>query len=557
MAQPPLLPTPDVPATPRRPRSARLLRWRAPGRRTCIAGLIVLVFIGLIVIASFLVDEPLRRMIERQMNERLKGYSAHIARLSFHPLGLGVTLYGLTFSQNAHPDPAVLNVARLDASIQWRASVHRRVVANFRLQHPKLYLDIQHIREEAKDPTPLTQHGWQQAFEAIYPLKINEVVIADGEAVYVDPGPVKPLRLSNIQLHVDNIRNVRSRERDYPSDLNVSAVVFESGRLTIDGHADFLAEPFIGVKSNVGLKEIPLDYFKPVTNRYNLTVSGGMLSADGLVEYAPTIKVVDLRDAEIRGVKIDYIHTPQNVGVAQKATKATVDVTKQTANRSDLLVRAAHVRVTQSEVGVVNKAAAPEFRVFFTDVNLQVDNLTNQRTEGVGKIHLTGRFMGSGKTDAFMSFRPDPKGPDFDLALKLEETDMTTMNPLLRQYGKFDVVRGRFSLYSELHGKNGQVTGYVKPLFKDIKAYDPEKDRDKTFMQKVYAHLVDLAGQLLKNLPRKEVATKVDVAGPIHQPQASALQAIGNLLRNAFIKAILPGLERETRSGAPPEKSKP
>src|ERR1700694_5240906 len=119
-SQPPPLPTPDGPAAPRRPRSARRLRWRAPGGRTCIAGLIVLVFIGLIVIASFLVDEPLRRMIERQMNERLKGYSAHIAKLSFHPLGLGVTLYGLTFSQNAHPDPAVLNVARLRASIQCR-----------------------------------------------------------------------------------------------------------------------------------------------------------------------------------------------------------------------------------------------------------------------------------------------------------------------------------------------------------------------------------------------------------------------------------------------------
>ena len=109
----------------------------------------------------------------------------------------------------------------------------------------------------------------------------------------------------------------QQRLRDYPSELRLSAVVFDTGRLDINGHADFLAEPIVGVKGNVALKGVPLDYFKPVTNRYDLTVSGGMLSLDGLIEYAPTIKVVDLREAEIRGVKIDYIHTPKNVGVAQ------------------------------------------------------------------------------------------------------------------------------------------------------------------------------------------------------------------------------------------------
>ena len=66
-------------------------------------------------------------------------------------------------------------------------------------------------------------------------------------------------------------------------------------------------------------------------------------------------------------------------------------------------------------------------------------------------------------------------------------------------------------------------------------------------MQKVWGHVVDLAAKLLKNVPRREVATKIDVGGEIDQPQTSVLQAIGNLLRNAFIKAILPGLERETR----------
>ena len=552
MAQPRPLPESERP-TPRR-RLGHLLRFprrrlqlRAPGRRTRIALIITGVILALIIIGSFFVDEPMRRTIESQMNARMKGYTVRIEKLSFHPIGLSVTLYGLSFAQEAYPDPPVLNIAQLDASVEWKALLHAALVANFHIERPKLYVHLEHLRQEAKDPTPVADKGWQDAFKAIYPLEINLVTIANGEAEYVDPGPFKPLKISKIQLRAENIRNVESKARDYPSPFEARAVVFETGKLTVDGHADFLAEPHIGAKANVRLVEIPLDYFKPVTNRYNLTVSGGVLSADGLLEYAPTVQVVDLKNAEVSGIKIEYIHTPQNVGVAQKTTKVAAETTKKAADRPDLLVRAERVRVTKSEVGVTNKMADPPFRVFFTDVNLQVDNVSNQRAEGVGKIHLTGAFMGSGRTEATMNFRPTPKGPDFDLVLKLEQTDMPKMNPLLRQYGKFDVVEGKFSLYSELRGKDGLVTGYVKPLFKDVKAYDPQQDQDKTFVKKLYERLVNGVTRLLKNQPRKEVATKVDVEGRLDQPATSTLQAIANLLRNAFIEAILPGLEREAR----------
>ena len=510
-----------------------------------IALITLAVLIGLVIIASFLVDEPLRRTIEGQMNERLKGYTARIQKLSFHPLGFGVTLYNVTFSQDAYPDPPIMNIAQLDASVEWKALLRAKLVANFRLEKPILHVNLEHLREEAKDPTPVKDKGWQEAIQAIYPLKINTFVIVDGEATYEDPGPFKPLRIANIDAKAENIRNVRSEAGDYPSPLTLTATVFDSGRLSIDGHADLLADPFPGVKANVALQAIPLDYFKPVTSRYNVTVNGGTLSAEGLVEYAPTIKVVDLKTADITGVKVEYIHTPKNVGVAQKTTKTTAEATKKAADRPDLVARIERLRVTKSEVAVVNRTSDPPFRAFFTNANLEIDHVSSEPKEGIGKIHFAGLFMGSGHTDATMQFKATPQGPDFDLVLKLEDTDMTTMNPLLRQYGKFDVVAGKFSFYSEMQGRSGRVTGYVKPLFKDVKAYDPEQDRDKGFVKRLYERLVTGVSKILKNPPRDEVATKVDIEGRLDQPQTSTLQAIANLLRNAFIKAILPGLERE------------
>jgi hypothetical protein len=95
--------------------------------------------------------------------------------------------------------------------------------------------------------------------------------------------------------------------------------------------------------------------------------------------------------------------------------------------------------------------------------------------------------------------------------------------------------------------KNNRVVGYVKPLFSDVRAYDPAQDRDKGFLRRLYERVVGGGAKILKNAPRDEVATVIDISGPLPDPQASTLQAIGNLVRNAFFKAILPGFDRDTR----------
>ena len=55
------------------------------------------------------------------------------------------------------------------------------------------------------------------------------------------------------------------------------------------------------------------------------------------------------------------------------------------------------------------------------------------------------------------------------------------------------------------------------------------------------------AGHEAENVPRKEVATEIDVSGRLDNPQTSTVQAIVKLIQNAFFKAILPGFDREVR----------
>ena len=118
------------------------------------------------------------------------------------------------------------------------------------------------------------------------------------------------------------------------------------------------------------------------------------------------------------------------------------------------------------------------------------------------------------------------------------------MNDLLRAHGGMDVVSGVFSVFTQMTVKNGSIDGYLKPLFKDVEAYDPAQDRDKGLLKKIYEKIINAASTVLKNTPRGEVATKADLSGPVDNPQMSTWETVVTLIRNAFFEAVLPGFEQ-------------
>ena len=84
----------------------------------------VAIVVVLSIVVAFFIDEPLRRITEREMNRRMKGYTAHIRKLDFHPIGFAVDFYDVQLIQNANPDPPVMRIERLNASVQWLSLIH-------------------------------------------------------------------------------------------------------------------------------------------------------------------------------------------------------------------------------------------------------------------------------------------------------------------------------------------------------------------------------------------------------------------------------------------------
>lgn len=505
---------------------------------------IVAAVLAVLFVASYLLDEPLRGTMEKRLNAPLKGYSVRLPGLHFQLVGLSLTLKGLTVFQQENPEPPIARFPVLHFDIHWRKLLRGKVVAEVELERPEVRIDLRQYRTEAARPVPLKEQGWQQAVEAIYPFKINDLTIRDGTLTYIDQDPEKPLRLTRLNLDASNIRNVLLPENVYPSSFRMETAIFGTGRGIVEGKANFLAEPHLGIDARLTLENVPLEYFRPVVARTNLSIRSGTFSGSGRIEYAPNVKAAHLGDLTIQGMEIDYVHTARTAEAEKKRAEEIGKAVKE-APKSEMLLRVDRLRLARCTVGMVNQNASHPYRVFLADADLRLDNLSNRFSQGAADAELRGKFMGSGPTLVNAQFRPEKDGPDFDLRIKIEDTRLTDMNDLFRAYGKFDASEGAFSFYSELQIRNDRISGYIKPFFKNMKVYDKRSDQEKKFFRQMYELLVGGVAKLLESRRRDEVAAKADVSGPVAKPRISSWQIIGNLIQNAFFRTILPGFEKE------------
>src|SRR5262249_14087224 len=209
---------------------------------TAIIIAVVVVLTTIAAIALSRAEEPLRRYLERRVNQSLTGYTVSIGALHLHVVGLAVELDNVTLVQNARPSPPMMYLPSWRTSVEWRALLSLALVADTSFERPKLFITLEQTEQEAEDKTKLTDRGWQDAVQAVYPLKINTFRIVDGTISYYDVGRVPPLEFEHVNFRATNIRNVRSMPGTYPSPVQLRASVLD-GSITADGHADFFAKP--------------------------------------------------------------------------------------------------------------------------------------------------------------------------------------------------------------------------------------------------------------------------------------------------------------------------
>ncbi len=485
------------------------------------------------------------------MNERLKGYETRVAGAHLRLLDGALTLSDVTLIQKAYARSPVGHFPVLIIEIQWSELLTGHVVADLLLFHPRLRVNLIQLRSERADKVPFSKKGWQDAIESIYPFKINQFTVDDADVTYVDTDPNRPLRLEHLYVTAGNIRNTRSAATAYPSPVQAEATVFESGQAVIKGHANFLTKPVASLAASYHLKNVPLNQFKPELSRINFNIEGGTLASDGFVEYGTKAKRVEVYDARIVGGRFGYTHTaPTAVAEARRVAEVKAG-TKEISNAPELVVKIDKLEVVDSQAIYVNQAKDPHYTLFISNLYVELTNLSNQFSEGVTHFGLRGRFMDSGATTVSGDFRPEKAGSDCDLDLAIRDASLPSLNNLLRAYGRFDVQAGQLSVYSQVTVRRGAMTGYVKPLFTNVKVYDPAKDKNKSVLHQAYELEIGAAAKVVKNSSTQKVATKVNMSGKLNNPDVSTWQALVQFVQNGFVNAILPGFDRQIKESAP------
>jgi hypothetical protein len=521
----------------------------AKRRRGWIIALVVLTLVVLIVvIAASVADEPLRRYLEEEANSALPGFHVTVGSLDLHPLALSADLRDVVVRQEIRPDPPILAISQVTAAAQLASLLRGQLGATVHVDAPVFSITQKHVdgllRRGDKEVVEEQTKAWQDRLRENVPFR-GAFSLTNGRLTY-DPGnpAADHLAIERIDMEVHNITNRPEDNEEYPSPLHVSARFPDQSQIEVEGRADLLAVPMVRVDANLSVERLHLKNVLPVAGRFNVQCREGALDLNGRVQYSKESTVVAIKELRLQDAKIDYVHSaatkPKEVQhakkVARKAKEAHTDPTTW--------VKVEHGKVLNSEVGFVNKATTPEYRVFISDMDLEVENLSNRLDEGTGIVKLTGKFIGSGPMVVKGTFRPEKPTPDFDLYTKIVKTKVESFNNILRAYGGMDTQEGTFAFFSELSVKNDQIHGYVKPLLKDVEVYDSEQDKDKPLTKKLYEAVVEGVLGLLENKPRHEAATMTDVSGPVENPHASTWQVLGNLIQNAFFKAILPGFEQ-------------
>jgi hypothetical protein len=193
-------------------------------------------------------------------------------------------------------------------------------------------------------------------------------------------------------------------------------------------------------------------------------------------------------------------------------------------------------------------------------MDLELKNLSNHADQTRSEFHAQGTFMGSGVTVVTGSARSTAGPADFDVRLKLDNARLPDLNGLLMAYMGIDVAEGLFSVYSEITVKDGKIEGYIKPLIRNLKIYEKQKDKDKSFGKRMEMHFLQFLTNVFKNRSTQEVATEIRISGSTSNPKSGEWGAIGKLIGNGFSNAVLPGFHNDSKaasSSKPSQQPKP
>jgi len=202
--------------------------------------------------------------------------------------------------------------------------------------------------------------------------------------------------------------------------------------------------------------------------------------------------------------------------------------------------------VDNGQIHFQNPFSNPPVDLYINELSVVATNFNNSRRIQQALpagITANGTTLGSGHVYLEVHINPLAKTPAFELSGQLTNVDLTSLNAFLKAYGKFDVARGGFALFTSIAAENGHYEGYFKVLFKNLKVFNWNKDKKEDALEIFWKAIVGTLAATFKNHSHDELATKIPISGSFGATDVHYWPTIGSLLQNAFIKSLTPSVD--------------
>ena len=205
------------------------------------------------------------------------------------------------------------------------------------------------------------------------------------------------------------------------------------------------------------------------------------------------------------------------------------------------------VEINGGKVTYKNFNTVPNVDIYINDLQARATNIRN--TEDINarlpsEVTARGKSIGGGSLAIDGRMNIIKQIPDMDIDAKLEKVNLPALNNYARAFAGIDFNSGNFDLYAEMKVTDGQVTGYVKPLLRNIDLINLEKE-DHNPLSLLWESVVSVVLEIFSNQARDQVATQIELEGNINNPETDFWSTIGGILHNAFVKAYTNTIKQE------------
>jgi hypothetical protein len=215
-----------------------------------------------------------------------------------------------------------------------------------------------------------------------------------------------------------------------------------------------------------------------------------------------------------------------------------------------------HVDILDGQVAFVDTSRKERPELWLHDLQLSAENLTTRVPLAEGRpvlLTATATLGHSGKVSIFITAAPFETGLTFSGRAAVVGLQTAELYRFIAPATDMQAPRGTIDLFVEFDCRNGELTGGVKPVLKNLEI----RPDDKNPWTILKAWATDVAIHIFSDRLRQRnaIATVLPIKGTLTAPEAQLWPTIFGVMRNAFVEgltsgyAFLPPATAKTKQG--------